>query len=61
MIGCVYIDPDNTGVADAMVRCWVCADRAELAAVLARTVRDWLAEVWPFTRVRFPGRDTLAG
>lgn len=57
VIGCAYIDPDVTGAADAMVRCWVCADRAELDAVLAHTVRDWLAEVWPFGRVRFPGRD----
>lgn len=61
VIGCVYIDPDITGAADAMVRCWVRADRAELDAVLAQTVRDWLAEVWPFTTVRFPGRDAAGG
>jgi hypothetical protein len=61
VIGCVYIDPDITGAADAMVRCWVRADRAELDAALARTVRAWLAEVWPFTTVRFPGRDAAGG
>ena len=57
VVGCVYIDPDVTGAADAMVRCWVRADRAELDTVLAHTVRAWLADVWPFATVRFPGRD----
>ncbi len=61
VIGCVYIDPDITGAADAMVRCWVRADRAEVDAALARTVRAWLTEVWPFTTVRFPGRDAAGG
>jgi hypothetical protein len=61
VIGCVYIDPDVTGAADAMVRCWVCADRAELDAVLTRAVRAWLADAWPWRSVRFPGRDTLGG
>jgi hypothetical protein len=59
VIGCVYIDPDITGAADAMVRCWVRADAAELDEVLADTVRRWLATEWPFSRVRFPGRDAL--
>ena len=36
VIGCVYIDPDDTGAADAMVRSWVRADRAHLDAPLAR-------------------------
>jgi hypothetical protein len=57
VVGCVYIDPDLTGLAGAMVRCWVRADRAPLDPVLAGAVRDWLRERWPFTSVRFPGRD----
>lgn len=57
VVGCVYIDPDLQGLADAMVRCWVRADRAALDPVLTAAVRDWLREQWPFTSVRFPGRD----
>ena len=57
VIGCVYIDPDDTKVADAMVRCWVRADRAHLDEPLADTVRHWLRSDWPFASVRFPGRD----
>jgi hypothetical protein len=57
VIGCVYIDPDDTRVADAMVRCWVRADRAHLDAPLAGAVRHWLRTEWPFGSVRFPGRD----
>mgnify|MGYP003347746425 CR=1 FL=1 len=65
VIGCVYIDPDNATDAllraDAMVRCWVRSDRALLDPVLAASVREWLAASWPFTRVRFPGRDVAVG
>ena len=57
VIGCVYIDPDDTKVADAMVRCWVRADRAHLDEPLADAVRHWLRSDWPFASVRFPGRD----
>jgi hypothetical protein len=57
VIGCVYIDPDDTKVADAMVRCWVRADRAHVDEPLADTVRHWLRTDWPFASVRFPGRD----
>ncbi len=28
VIGCIYIDPDPTGLADAMMRCWVRASTA---------------------------------
>jgi hypothetical protein len=56
VIGCVYIDPDPTGVADAVVRTWVTAQRADLDDVLATAVRDWIASSWPIRSVRFPGR-----
>ena len=56
VIGCVYIDPDTTGVADAMVRCWVSAPHAHLDAALADSVAQWLRTEWPFATVRFPGR-----
>lgn len=61
VIGCVYIDPDVQADADAMVRSWVRADRAELDVVLATAVRDWLQGLWPFSTVRFPGRDLRVG
>jgi len=61
VIGCVYIDPDVEGRADAMVRSWVRADRAHLDAVLAVAIRDWLRADWPFASVRFPGRDLSVG
>ena len=57
VIGCVYIDPDETGAADAKVRCWVRADLAHLDQPLADAVRSWLRTDWPFASVRFPGRD----
>jgi hypothetical protein len=56
VIGCVYIDPDVDGRADAMVRCWVRADRAHLDGALAEAVHEWLRAEWPFATVRFPGR-----
>lgn len=56
VIGCVYVDPDTSGVADAMVRSWVRVSHAHLDIELATTVDRWLGEAWPFTGVRWPGR-----
>ena len=57
VIGCVYIDPDETETADAMCRSWVRASHASLDAELHTSLRAWLeGPVWPFTTVRFPGR-----
>jgi hypothetical protein len=56
VIGCVYVDPDTEGMAEAMVRCWVRSDRAHLDEPLARAVHQWLVTCWPFASVRFPGR-----
>lgn len=58
VIGCVYINPDERGVADAKCRSWVRATHAHLDEQLHRAVRAWLSsEAWPFDTVRFPGRD----
>jgi hypothetical protein len=56
VIGCVYIYPSRGGAADASVRSWVCAARAELDAPLFRTVSTWLAARWPFERVDYAPR-----
>jgi hypothetical protein len=60
VIGCVYIYPDREGVADARVRSWVRADRAELDTPLRCAIGEWLEADWPFGRVEYAGLD-LAG
>jgi hypothetical protein len=59
VIGCVYIDPDRTGAAEAMARCWVSEEWASLDQVLANGVQRWIIEEWPLASVRFPGRREL--
>jgi hypothetical protein len=54
VIGCLYVNPGpRPGTAD--VRSWVRADVADLDGVLRRTVRDWLAQSWPFDEVAYAG------
>ena len=48
VIGCVYIYPDDRPSSDVHVQSWVRADLAELDALLATTVRDWLEDAWPW-------------
>lgn len=55
IIGCVYIDVDETGAAQAKVRSWVVADEHALDVPLAVALRDWL-HTWPFTSIRYVGR-----
>jgi hypothetical protein len=56
VIGCLYIYPAKDGAHDAQVRSWVRADVAELDAPLHAAVTRWLAERWPFARVRYADR-----
>ena len=56
VIGCLYIYPAKDGEHDAQVRSWVRADVAELDAPLHAAVTRWLAERWPFARVRYADR-----
>ncbi len=56
VIGCVYIYPAKDGGHDAQVRSWVQADVAHLDAPLHAAVSRWLAERWPFERVRYADR-----
>lgn len=59
LLGCVYVDPPDKADTDAEITFWVRADEQEtgLEAALEATVRPWVAEVWPFARVSYPGRD----
>lgn len=56
VIGCVYIYPAKDGEHDAQVRSWVRADVADLDGALHAAVSRWLAERWPFERVRYADR-----
>lgn len=58
-LGCIYINPPSDGRNDARVRLWVRQSAYDqgLDPVLFQTVRDWLAERWPFERVAYPGRE----
>ena len=59
VIGCVYIDPDGSGAAEAMVRSWVRASRAGRDSDLAVEIDQWLREAWPLRSRRWPGRPAL--
>ena len=59
VIGCIYIDPDDSGAAEAMVRSWVRASRADLDRDLAAAIDRWLHDAWPLRSRRWPGRPTL--
>ncbi|MEU6867479.1 N-acetyltransferase [Streptomyces sp. NPDC046876] len=48
VIGCLYIYPAKDGSGQVHVSSWVRADRAELDAVVHRTVSRWLVDAWPF-------------
>jgi hypothetical protein len=56
VVGCVYIYPARDGDADARVRSWVRASRAELDLPLWRAVSDWLASDWPFAGIEYAPR-----
>ncbi|MFZ0014928.1 MAG: N-acetyltransferase [Acidimicrobiia bacterium] len=56
VIGCLYIYPDKRGDTDAHVKSWVTASRAEMDAVVWRSVTRWLADVWPFDSFRYAER-----
>ena len=56
VIGCLYIYPFRGDGHDADVRSWVTASRADLDAVVWRSVSDWLAREWPFSDPWYPER-----
>ena len=58
-LGCVYVVPSEQQGLDAAAAVWVRASEVAggLDEVLYGTVRRWLADRWPFTRVAWPGRE----
>jgi hypothetical protein len=57
VLGCFYLYPDDE--ADARAHLWVRRDAWEdgLDPVLEAEVRAWIERDWPFTNVRWPGRE----
>ena len=54
VIGCLYIYPSRT--ADASVRSWVRASRAEMDVVTWQAISTWLETDWPFTTLEYGTR-----
>ena len=59
LLGCVYIDPPEKQGADAEISWWAVDERActDLQRALDVLVPKWIAAAWPFTRLRYIGRD----
>ena len=57
-LGCVYLYPSDRADYDAICLLWVRASQMAtgLDDRLFKVVQVWLAEVWPFSNVAFPGR-----
>ena len=55
-LGCVYIKPTRKRGHDCKVMMWVRADALAdgLDEELYRTVRAWIADIWPFASPRLP-------
>jgi hypothetical protein len=58
-LGCVYIFPSRSKNFEADVTLWVRKSEYEkgLDPILFQTVKDWINNKWPFTKVRYPGRE----
>jgi hypothetical protein len=54
VIGCVYMDPDETQAGGVTVRSWVRVTHADLDEPLREAVMDWLERDWPLTSVSTP-------
>ena len=61
-LGCVYINPTLKRDYDAMVMLWVRASKLDsgLDSELYNRTKTWIAAVWPFETVAYPGRDISA-
>ena len=56
VIGCLYINPAEDGVADAKINSWVTVSRSEMDPVVWSAVSEWLAESWPFENFAYASR-----
>lgn len=58
-LGCVYIFPSRNRKFEADVYMWVRKSEYDkgLDPILFTTVKNWIAEKWPFTKVRYPVRE----
>ena len=56
VIGCLYIYPDTKGDTEAHVSSWVRESRAEMDRVVWGSVREWIADIWPFATFRYADR-----
>lgn len=59
VLGCVYLNPSRKTDYDAVAFLWARQSQLEsgLEERLFAAVRGWLADLWPFKKVAFPGRD----
>jgi len=51
VIGCVYVDPDETRAGGVTVRSWVRVTHADLDEPLREAVTSWLERDWPLASV----------
>ena len=58
VLGCLYIDPANRDDFDATLIMWVRADIVDdgYDECLFKTVKEWIANEWPFQKPGYPGR-----
>ena len=59
VLGCLYIDPSTKRGFDAVITMWVRASVLAngLDSILYSSVKDWVANEWPFKNVVYPGRE----
>lgn len=59
VLGCLYINPTTRGDYDADISMWVRASELDrgLDSILFETVKQWVADEWPFKKVAYPGRE----
>lgn len=59
LIGCCYLEPGTRAGTDAEVSWWVREEYVgtELEAALDAFVPQWVADVWPFERPTYVGRE----
>jgi hypothetical protein len=58
-LGCMYISPSESLDFEADVFMWVRKSGFDkgLDPILFETVKKWITDQWPFTKVRYPGRE----